>query len=246
MTGRNSADRLVQVRLWVAEHAASLGVPVSVSLLCETAVGRLGVSGATVVANAPPGWPETRHATDKLGAELAELQLTLGEGPSTDAEHAGGPVLVADLDTPGSQRRWPVFAPLAVETGAGALFALPLCVGAIQVGILALHRVAAGRLAPEALIDALAFAEFALLLVLDERTDALPLYDPQLHQATGMIAAQLGVGMDDAFARLRAHAFTLCRPLAEVAADVVARKVHMAPDRESYAEETDGGEGDGR
>lgn len=245
MIAGSSASRLARARAWVTERAAESGSPVSAGLVCETAVLRLGVSGAVLTTAAAPGWPETRHCTDLLGERLAELQVTVGEGPSADACWSGGPVLVADLDTPASQRRWPLFAPLAVEAGAGALFALPLCVGAIRVGILALHRVKAGGLGPAMLTGSLAFAELAMRLLLDEQaglhpgrdgpTDLGPaLRNPQVHQATGMISAQLGIGMEDAFARLRARAFATRRPLSELAADVVAHRVRFDPTGEPW------------
>jgi hypothetical protein len=178
-----------------------------------------------------------RHSTDTLGVKLAELQVTVGEGPSADADRAGGPILVGDLDSPGSQRRWPLFAPLAVEAGACALFALPLCVGAIRIGVLALHDVRPRRLDPATLTDSLAFAALALRLLLDEQAGVstgdgnpaadLPLHSLQVHQATGMISAQLDVSMEDAFARLRARAFTDQRPLADLAGDVLARRLRF-------------------
>jgi hypothetical protein len=235
MKGPGRRDsRLAQVRVWVAERAASLGEPVSVRLLCETAGVRLQVSGAALTVDNSTGWPETRYSTDVLGERLAELHVTVGEGPCVEARQAGGPVLVADLDSRASQRRWPLFAPLAVEAGAGALFALPLGVGTIRVGVLALHRVLAGQLPPVKLTDSLAFAELALRLLLDEQAglpvtddgpavDGLSLHSRHVHQATGMIAAQLDVAMDEAFSRLRARAFADRRPLADVAADVVTR-----------------------
>ena len=76
---------------------------------------------------------------------------------------------------------------------------------------------------------------FALRLLLDEQAgidfpggypmvDALPDYRPEIHQATGMISVQLGVGIEEAFSRLRARAFAQGRPLSKLAADVVARR----------------------
>jgi AmiR/NasT family two-component response regulator len=44
-----------------------------------------------------------------------------------------------------------------------------------------------------------------------------------------MISAQLDVGIEDAFARLRARAFANQRPLAELAAEVVARRLRFDP-----------------
>jgi hypothetical protein len=229
---RYTTSRLAQVGRWIAEKADELDVPVSVGALCEAAVVRLGVSGA-VLAVDTSGWPEIRCATDALGERLAELQVTVGEGPGVDVWRGGGPVLVTDLDAPSSQARWPMFAPLAVEAGAASLFALPLCVGTIRAGVLSLHRLDAGHLDAAVLTDALAFAELALRLLLDEQADlnpasvaeeGLPLHNPHVHQATGMVAAQLGVGMADAFAHLRARAFAEQVPLSGLAADVVARR----------------------
>lgn len=230
----SGASRLARVKEWVTDRADGRGEPVSIPLLCETAVLRLRVTGVTLTVDSAEGWPETRHSTDALGERLAELQVTVGEGPGIDVRRESGPVLTTDLDSPAGQRRWPLFAPLAVQAGARALFTLPLCVGAIRVGILALHRVDAGRLEPPVLMDALAFAELALVLLLDEQAGLrgpapldLPLHAPQVHQATGIVSAQLDVGMQDAFARLRARAFAAQRPLAELAADVVAHRVRF-------------------
>ncbi|GAB3001848.1 GAF and ANTAR domain-containing protein [Saccharothrix stipae] len=230
---RYTTSRLVQVSRWIAEKAVELDEPVSIGALCQSAVARLGVSGVVLTVDTS-GWPELRWATDALGERLTELQVTVGEGPAVDVWRGGGPALVADLDAPSSQARWPMFAPLAVEAGAGSLFALPLCVGAIRVGLLSLYRVEAGHLDAPSLTDALAFAELALRLLLDEQAspdgaggateDDLPLHNPRVHQATGMVAAQLDVGMADAFAHLRARSFAEQRPLGDLAADVVARR----------------------
>lgn len=229
---RYTTGRLARVGRWIAEAAADPGVPVSTGALCRAAVARLGVSGAVLTVDTS-GWPEVRCATDALGERLIELQVTVGEGPAVDVWRGGGPVLVADLDAPSGQARWPLFAPLAVETGAAALFALPLCVGAIRAGVLSLHRPDAGPLDTATLTDSLAFAELALRLLLDERADldtagtaedGLPLHNPHVHQATGMVAAQLGLDVADAFAHLRARAFAEQVPLSGLAADVVARR----------------------
>ncbi len=234
-----------RVRLWVAERAAVLGVPISTRVLCETAADRLGVDGAVLSVENPLSSLETRESTSALAARLAELEVTVGEGPSGDARRLGGPVLVTDLDSRASQYRWPVFAPLAVTAGACAMFALPMAVGAIRLGVLVLHRTRPGPLSPTALPESLAFADLALRLLLDEQAGLPPLVDgaldgelslhaPQVHQATGMIAIQLEVGMDDAFVRLRAMAFAEQRPLAELASDVVARRVRFQPNGDMY------------
>jgi len=51
-----------------------------------------------------------------------------------------------------------------------------------------------------------------------------------VHQATGMISAQLDVPIQEALLRLRAHAYSSERPLGEIAADVVARRLRFNDD----------------
>jgi len=58
--------------------------------------------------------------TDVVSDQLAELQLTLGEGPSLEAAASGGPVLASDLGTAETGHRWPAFTPAARQAGAEA------------------------------------------------------------------------------------------------------------------------------
>jgi hypothetical protein len=51
-----------------------------------------------------------------------------------------------------------------------------------------------------------------------------------VYQATGMVSAQRGVGLEQALALLRAHAFSHDRTLHEVAAAVVARRLRLDSD----------------
>ena len=83
---------------------------------------------------------ETVHATDDVAASLEEAQLTFGQGPCVDAFTEGGPVLAADLRRAEYLARWPAFGPAALDSGARAVFALPLQIGAIRLGILDMYR----------------------------------------------------------------------------------------------------------
>jgi AmiR/NasT family two-component response regulator len=49
----------------------------------------------------------------------------------------------------------------------------------------------------------------------------------RVHQATGMVAAQFGVGVAEAIALLRARAWSSDRPISAVAADVVDRRLRF-------------------
>lgn len=230
-----------RLRLWAVLVDAARGGAVAVDHVCAAAVSVAGVDSAAVavVLDATPR--ELLYATDRTASELEDLTLTLGEGPCVDAT-AGGPVLVADLTVPECRNRWPVFAPAAVLAGAGAVFALPLRVGGIRLGVLDLYRVRAGDLGAEQLADALVLADTACAVLLDDATrhgvdrdgqwpEGTGLHHPEVHQATGMIMVQLGVPAAVALIRLRAYAYSQDRRLRDVAADVVARHLRLGPPR---------------
>jgi hypothetical protein len=48
-----------------------------------------------------------------------------------------------------------------------------------------------------------------------------------VHNASGMVSAQLDIDVDEALLRLRAVAFVIGRPLADVARDVVNRELRL-------------------
>jgi hypothetical protein len=241
------ADRVV--RVWAQVARQSRGAPVSVAHVCAAAVDAVGVDGAGVTLMLSPTVRETVTATDAVATGLEEFQLTFGQGPCVDTFTEGGPVLAVDLRSREYLNRWPAFTPAALGIGARAVFALPLQVGAIRVGVLDLYRLHPGGLSTHELADALAFADTACMLLLDAAAGAPPdtaelawqREDPSthhavVHQATGMILVQLGCGADTAFARLRAHAFAHDRRLGDVARDVVERRLRFTPDTERSAD----------
>ena len=98
------------------------------------------------------------------------------------------------------------------------------------------QRDAPGPMAGRVLSDMLVFADAATEALLGSVTGSskpqwLSLqpsgYRAEVHQATGMISVQLGVSQSEALVRLRAHAFSERRAVAEVAADVVARRMRF-------------------
>jgi hypothetical protein len=231
------------MQVWgaITAHATARGVPVSLHVLCETAIARLPVTGVAVAI--PGGFlaSELICVTDPLSRRLEELQLTIGEGPTLEALAASRSILVQDLDAPEYQKRWPLFAPQAVDAGVRAIFVLPLRIGAVSGGVIALYVNRSGRLPAHNLAEAWVFAKFAMELVLNERSRIITqdgyllayrhfATPPEVHQAIGMISVQLGVTMGEAFARLRARAFAADRTLSELATDVVTRRIRFAHD----------------
>lgn len=233
-----AGERTARVWAWIAA-APDGDEPVSLAALCRAAVHRLGVDGASVTAVGGPAVREPVSASGELSALLEELLFTTGEGPGAEDFAFGSPMLVPDLES--AVGRWPGFVPAAVAAGARALFSFPLQAGAIRVGVLSLYRALPGPLMPQELADALVFADIALQLLLDSASgiSALDGYRPldglsdsraEVYQATGMISVQLGVSMEEAFVRLRAHAFAADTPLDDIAGDVVSRLLRFDPE----------------
>jgi hypothetical protein len=199
----------------------------------------LGVTGVAVTVLAPGAGGEVMWQSDRTCARLDDLQFTLGEGPSVDVAASDELVLEPDLAAVPSQR-WPVFAPAASELGVRAVFAVPLQIGAIRLGVLLAHRDVPGLMDGSALADTLAFAAAATDALLRPATAGraappwladLPTgHRARIHQATGMMSVQLGVVQTEALIRMRAHAFSQCRALADVASDVVARRLRFGKD----------------
>ena len=67
---------------------------------------------------------------------------------------------------------------------------------------------------------------------LDGQAPDLALHRAEIDQATGMLTVQLGAPVAEAFARLRAYAYSEDRRLADVASDIVARRLRLHPDPE--------------
>lgn len=226
---------------WARLLAASRPEPAAHPLrICELCVDALAVTGAGIAMVTAGGHRGVVCATDDVSATIEDLQLTLGEGPCVDAAVAGSPVLLADLGQlpEGAVQRWPAFMEGAATAGVEALFAFPLRVGAISVGVLDLYRDQPGELSEEQLTGALVAADAAAMALLDldvagaaaftDDHESRAAYQLEAHQATGMVSAQAGFTIEQAFLMLRARAFAEGRPLAELAAEVVARRVRFA------------------
>ena len=206
--------------------------------LCEVCKGVTGMSGAGIMlmsGDLPLGSVGT---TGKVSALIEDLQYTFGEGPCVDAYKLDRPVLEPDLADP-AVLRWVAFTGPAVEAGVRAIFGFPLAVGAVRLGALNLYADRPGRLSDDQHADALVAADLAAEAVLGMQARgssgvvAAELehganFQYVVHQAAGMVSAQLEVSVGQALVRLRAHAFGHQRLLADVATDVVARRVRFA------------------
>jgi hypothetical protein len=205
--------------------------------LCQVCAEATGMSGAGIMlmsGDVPQG---SLCTANEMSDVVEQLQYALGEGPCIDAYRQDWPVLEPDLAQPDTPR-WFAFAPPAIAAGVRAVFGFPLQVGSVRLGALNLCRDRPGPLSDDQHADALVMAGIAAQAVLVSQTDAGPDelvsvlgagadFHYVVHQASGMVAAQLEVGVGQALVRLRAYAFGNDRHLTEVANDVVARKLRF-------------------
>jgi len=242
------------------EPLSGSGVSAVLSALCAAAVHEVGASGAWVTVLGS-GMPHLLHATDSVAAGLADVEFTLGEGPGIRAGRTGRLVMVPDVHTDRAHvldavGEGPITVELSADLieaarqfGVAAVFAFPLQVGAVRLGVLELYSRDRGPLTTAhlaaALRHALAITHALLgLSALEPVGAANGTVDPDLratndgtaltravvHQATGMVMVQLGTSIDEAFTRLRAHAFAEGLPITEVAELIVDRRLRLERD----------------
>jgi GAF domain-containing protein len=209
-------------------RGTGIAMPASLVGLCARSLP-VNVVGMALMTDDGPA--ATVAATDGRALQLEELQFSLGEGPCVDASQSGRAVLQPDVGRTAPQR-WPVFAAGAVAAGLAAVFAFPLRVGGIRVGVLDLYRTTAGAVDDGELTDALAFADAATAILLHLQAqgsglglplDSLAVFDDraEVHQATGVVSVQAAVSLQDALLLLRARAYAEQRSIGTLAQDVL-------------------------
>ncbi|MFK8850140.1 GAF and ANTAR domain-containing protein [Streptomyces sp. Ac-502] len=186
----------------------------------------------------------SRECRQLLGAcgpaalRLEEVQFETGEGPGTEAAATGRPVLYPDLRA--RPMPYPFFAPRLHEEAAhvAAVYAFPLTLGTHILGTAQClryrpHRLDATVLAHTAAaleVTAGAIADFCLPRLTDgeplpwEPAETLDAHWETTYRASGLLADLLDTSVTDAFARLRATAFTTARPLPALAQDILSSR----------------------
>lgn len=206
----------------------------------------LPVSGVAISTMGEFLGNETVSASNELAARLDELQFDLGEGPCWDAFGSRRPVLEPDVRhrTRGS---WPAFADAIRHHDIGAIYAFPLFIGPLRLGAMDMYSVEARALSDIHTRQGEAFASVLSRLILHRALDRASTdgeSEPEtrysrrtIHQATGMVLAQLDLPPDEARLVIQAHAFATGRSMQEIAEDIVDRRLNFSM-RETGIEES--------
>lgn len=208
---------------------------------CRPFVELFPVTGASVSTIGSFLGSETLSASDDVAARLDELQFDLGEGPCWDALRSGRAVLEPDFART-SATRWPALEAAMSDVDLRSVFAFPLAIGPLRIGAVDLYSLERVALDGKQAKQADAMAEVVGRHVLRQALGAVGRdYDVNgnaysrrvVHQATGMVLAQLGISADDARLVIQGHAFAASRSMMEVAQDILDGRL-------DFADESDG------
>jgi hypothetical protein len=213
------------------------------SRLFEPLLAALPVDGASVSTFGDILAAETISASDAQSLRLDELQFDLGEGPCWDALETAAPVLEPDIrERP--NRSWPAFSEAILAEELGAVFAFPLILGPLRIGAIDLYTNRPYRLSAQSVQQVSSLATVVSRLVLSrairlseseseiesetEGSDRQKFSRREIHQATGMVLAQLRIPAADAFLVMQGHAFAAGRSMVEIAGEIIDRRLSFA------------------
>jgi hypothetical protein len=239
-------DQQAAVRLLIAREPSEVGDRPDLSgwlqRLCRVAARTLPATGVGISLMSEDGNQIRVAASDAISDVIEEFEFTFGEGPCTDSFEQRRAVLTPDLWA-ATGTKWLGYGPAAHHQGVRAVFAFPLQMRDARLGVMDVYGDHVGAMSEQALSQAQSFADVAFETLIEakrltgENETVLGLddgWDTRLgvFQAQGMIMIQLGVNPDEAMVRLRAHAFRHNRRLADVATDVLQRRVLLERDTE--------------
>jgi hypothetical protein len=203
--------------------------------LCEASRLILGADGAWITVQDGSGTRVPLSATDQVAATLEDLQDVIGQGPCHDAYRDRKAMTMTVRDQP--DPHWTEFSRAAWHrVGSVRIHAYPMRPGADTFGVLSIYFTTPREPAePHESAQFLADAVGAALL-----RDPIPREGDlgegmwstraELHQATGMVIAQLHIPAEDALAILRAHAYAHDTNLADIAHQVISRQIDFRGD----------------
>jgi len=205
--------------------------------LAERCVELLDCSEAGLLLADAAGVLRVMASSSERSDALDLLQSQNEEGPCFECYHRGQPVFSHDLKA--DLGRWPTFAPAALQKGLRSVQAIPMRVRGETVGALNLFRAEVGSIDERDLPLGQGMADIAAIALLQEgavresRGVVQQLQDALssrvvIEQAKGVLAERMQIGVDAAFARLRAYARDNNRRLSDVARDLIDGRLDAA------------------
>lgn len=241
-----STEQAITLEIEQPSAASSAGLVGRLCLAALAITAKAGLTHGSVSLSHQADLANLVFASDEAARQLAELQTTLGEGPTLLAVGEQRPVLIADLATDPLSRLWVLFASDASALGIGSIYAFPLQVGAIGLGVLTLHGQGPVALDYEQTSDLLRIRDklaLALLTPDGELEDPAGWADAanyaHVNQAAGMVMVQLDCSLAEAFVQLRGHALGTGQTISAVASAIVDRRLRL--DRLSLGPARDNG-----
>ncbi|MCS5522188.1 GAF and ANTAR domain-containing protein [Curtobacterium flaccumfaciens pv. oortii] len=174
---------------------------------------------------------ETVSATDDVATRVDEIQFDLSEGPCWTALANDAPVLETDV-VRRPNAAWPAFHEAVRNEPVGAVFAFPVAFGPFPLGAVDVYVPEPATIEDDTVRQAMTLASAvsrrvlrrALRSIADE-DDALLDRSPSsrrvVHQATGVVLAQLDISPEDAYLLLQGHAFARRTTMRRVAEEIL-------------------------
>jgi GAF domain-containing protein len=197
--------------------------------LAERVTEVLGIAGSGVSLDVE-GKVSFVSAVTGAVARLERLQESLQRGPCVDACRTGEVVAIGDVSR--ASDRWGEYAQVARDIGINAVAGIPMTSKGKGIGALNLYSADVRDWSREDLAAAQVLADMATVYVvnaaqLQQQADLSEQLSRALRsrvvieQAKGVVAEALGIGVDDAFQRIRGWARNHNAPLHAVATQVV-------------------------
>jgi transcriptional regulator with GAF, ATPase, and Fis domain len=199
--------------------------------LTERAVLLLDADAAGLIIADQRGDLQVVASTSQETRVLEVFQVQNEEGgPCVECCRTGTPLVNLDVDEVAD--RWPQFQRACLDAGFGSSHALPMRLRDQTIGALNLYCVERSVMSPDDVALGQAMADIATIGLLQERLIRQhEILSEQLQtalnsrvlieQAKGALAERIGINIEEAFDRLRAHARRTNQPLTRVAAGIL-------------------------
>ncbi len=234
-------DLLVQLAQHLASAAGSgRSLP---DRLCRAAVGTLKCDGGAITLAYTHVERVTLSVTDTTALRVEQAQDVIGQGPGHDAFDTGAYTRLDLLGRGRRDPRWPLLESESLTSLAPlVIHAVPMSQTVGMLGVLTLYQCGTDRdIDIEAALIVARVTATALL------SDGPTMHETgrgpwaersEVHQATGMVVAQLGLHEEDALALLRAHAYSHAQSVGRSAHAVVTHQLAFSANADQEIEST--------